>query len=57
MRKNSEYCSEVVSYENQLEDSFDLVASEADQLYEGQGRLKKTYEHLVKLGRVGGSSR
>ncbi len=38
----------VHDYERELETSFDVVLDEADQLYEGQGRLKKTYERLAK---------
>ncbi len=40
--------SKVHNYECELESSFDTVLNEADQLYEGQGRLKKTYERLAK---------
>lgn len=40
--------SKVNNYERELETSFDVVLDEADQLYEGQGRLKKTYERLAK---------
>lgn len=40
--------SKVNNYEDELETSFDVVLDEADQLYEGQGRLKKTYERLAK---------
>lgn len=36
------------SYESELEKSFDVVLDEADELYEGQGRLRKTYERLAK---------
>jgi hypothetical protein len=36
------------NYEGELETSFNVVLDEADQLYEGQGRLKKTYERLAK---------
>jgi hypothetical protein len=38
----------VIAYESELERSFDLVLKEADQLYQGQGRLKKTYGRLAK---------
>lgn len=38
----------VFTYESELETSFDLVLREADQLYQGQGRLKKTYDRLAK---------
>ncbi|MBI5049847.1 MAG: nucleotidyl transferase AbiEii/AbiGii toxin family protein [Nitrospirae bacterium] len=40
--------NKIPSYENELKDSFDLVLREAEELYEGQGRLKKTYERLAK---------
>ncbi len=36
------------SYESELEGSFDLVLREAEELYEGHGRLKKTYDRLAK---------
>lgn len=35
-------------YESELEKSFDFVVSEADELYAGRGRLRKTYERLAK---------
>ena len=38
----------VLAYESELAGSFDLVLKEAEQLYQGQGRLKKTYERLAK---------
>jgi len=42
------------SYESELDNSFDLVLKEADELYRGQGRLRKTYKrfakHLDELG-------
>jgi hypothetical protein len=38
----------VFTYESELESSFDLVLREADQLYQGEGRLKKTYKRLAK---------
>jgi hypothetical protein len=47
MDKDSEYGSDVVAYEDQLSHSFDLVVSEGEQLYEGRGRLRKTYHRLV----------
>ncbi|MCR4319081.1 MAG: nucleotidyl transferase AbiEii/AbiGii toxin family protein [Candidatus Brocadiaceae bacterium] len=40
--------NKVHNYESELEASFDVVLDEADQLYEGHGRLKRTYEHLAK---------
>lgn len=49
MSKNSEHSAEVLAYESEVERSFDFVVSEADQLYQGQGRLKKTYNRLIKL--------
>lgn len=46
--------SKVNNYEGELETSFDVVLDEGDQLYEGQGRLRKTYERLAKrLDEVG----
>ena len=38
----------VIEYERELESSFDLVLREAGELYQGEGRLKKTYERLAK---------
>jgi len=49
MNKNSKYKDEVPAYESKLGSSFDFVLSEADQLYQGQGRLRKTYERLAEL--------
>ena len=43
--KNKE---KVIEYESELESSFDLVLREAEELYQGEGRLKKTYERLAK---------
>lgn len=40
--------NKVHNYESELEASFDVVLDEADQLYEGHGRLKRTYERLAK---------
>lgn len=40
--------NKVRNYESELESSFDVVLDEADQLYEGHGRLKRTYERLAK---------
>lgn len=40
--------NKVHNYESELEVSFDVVLDEADRLYEGQGRLKRTYERLAK---------
>lgn len=48
MNKNPEYEDKVVSYERQLARSFNFVIREAEQLYQGQGRLRKTYERLTK---------
>ena len=47
MNKNLEYEDEVVPYEHQLASSFSFVIREADQLYQGQGRLRKTYDRLT----------
>jgi hypothetical protein len=38
----------VIEYERELESSFDLVLREAGELYQGEGRLKKTYKRLAK---------
>jgi len=46
MRKETK--GRIFAYESELETSFDLVLREADQLYQGQGRLKKTYDRLAK---------
>jgi hypothetical protein len=62
MNENSEYEAEVVAYEREVTRSFDFVVSEAEQLYQGQGRLRKTYNRLtrrleelgVSYGLVGG---
>ena len=62
MNKNSEYEDSVISYERKLAGSFNFVIREADQLYQGQGRLRKTYDRLtnrlealgVAYGVVGG---
>jgi len=62
MNKNSEYEDEVTPYERQLARSFNFVIREAEQLYQGQGRLRKTYDRLtnrlealgVAYGVVGG---
>ncbi len=48
MNKNSEYEAEVVPYERELTHSFDFVVSEAERLYQGQGRLRRTYDRLTK---------
>jgi hypothetical protein len=48
MNKNSEFETEVIAYERQLARSFNFVIREAEQLYQGQGRLKKTYDRLTK---------
>jgi len=48
MNKNSEYEDEVIAYERQLARSFNFVIREAEQLYQGQGRLRKTYDRLTK---------
>lgn len=62
MNKNSEYETEVISHERQLARSFNFVLREAEKLYHGQGRLRKTYDRLtnrlealgVAYGVVGG---
>jgi len=48
MNKYLKNKGEVPTYESKLESSFDFVLNEADQLYQGQGRLRKTYERLEK---------
>ena len=48
MNKNLEYEGEVIAYERQLARSFNFVIREAEQLYQGQGRLRKTYDRLTK---------
>lgn len=48
MTKNSEYEEKGISYEHQLSRSFNFVIREAEQLYQGQGRLRKTYDRLTK---------
>jgi hypothetical protein len=48
MNKNWENRGEVATYERQLANSFNFVISEAEQLYRGQGRLRKTYDRLTK---------
>jgi hypothetical protein len=48
MNKNPEYEDEVIAYERQLARSFNFVIREAEQLYQGQGRLRKTYDRLTK---------
>ena len=49
MNKDSAFSgSDAVAYEGQLARSFDLVVSEGEQLYEGRGRLRKTYDRLVR---------
>ena len=48
MNKNSENETEVTPYERQLARSFNFVIREAEQLYQGQGRLRKTYNRLTK---------
>ena len=46
--------NKIPQYEWELEKSFDFVVREGDQLFEGGGRLKRTYErlaqHLDELG-------
>lgn len=38
----------IPAYETELESSFDFVLKEAEELYQGEGRLKKTYDRLAK---------
>src|SRR4030067_1937119 len=38
----------VIEYESELGSSFDLVLREAGELYQGEGRLKKTYDRFAK---------
>src|SRR3990170_6120437 len=47
MMKNKKK-EKVIEYERELESSFYLVLREAGELYQGEGRLKKTYERLAK---------
>ena len=47
MDNEIKHTDEVVEYEHKLTHSFDFVLMEADRLYQGQGRLKKTYERLA----------
>jgi len=54
MNKDLKQEGELRTYESELDKSFDFILSEAGQLYEGQGRLRKTYERLAKrLGELG----
>lgn len=48
MNKDLKQEGELRTYESELDKSFDFVLSEAGQLYQGQGRLRKTYERLAK---------
>src|SRR3989304_888932 len=43
--KNKE---KVIEYESELKRSFDLVLRESEELYQGEGRLKKTYDRFAK---------
>ena len=62
MNKISKSKAQVIPYENELSSSFNFVIREAEQLYQGQGRLRKTYDRLtnrleslgVAYGVVGG---
>lgn len=47
MNKKPESGDKGVVYEKRLKESFDFVLKEADLLYEGKGRLRKTYERLA----------
>jgi hypothetical protein len=40
--------SKIHPYEEELDTSFDLVLAEGDQLYQGKGRLRDTYERLTR---------
>src|SRR4030043_1943508 len=46
MRKKTK--GRIFAYESELETSFDLVLREAGELYQGPGRLKKTYDRFAK---------
>jgi len=48
MSKNSEKKTEVTPYEHRLAKSFDFAISEAEHLYRGQGRLRRTYDRLTE---------
>ena len=48
MNEDLKHKDEMLVYESKLESSFDFVLSEAGQLYQGQGRLRKTYERLAR---------
>ncbi len=43
--KNEE---KAIEYESELAKSFDFVLREAEELYEGHGRLRETYERLAR---------
>jgi len=54
MNKDLKQGGEARTYESELDKSFDFVLSEAGQLYEGQGRLRKTYDRLaLRLDELG----
>jgi len=38
----------IPAYETELQSSFDFVLKEAEELYQGGGRLKKTYDRLAR---------
>jgi len=48
MKRDSYHQDSVHTYENELRDSFHFVLGEAGQLYQGEGRLKETYERLAR---------
>ena len=48
MNKDLKHNSQVLAYESQLEDSFRFVLCEAEQLYGGQGRIRKTYDRFAR---------
>jgi len=47
MSRNSEHKPEPRPYETEAEHSFDSVVSEGERLFQGQGRLRTTYERLT----------
>jgi hypothetical protein len=48
MNKDLKQRGKLRTYKSELENSFGFVLSEAGQLYQGQGRLRKTYERLAR---------
>jgi len=47
MSRNSEHKPEPRPYDTEVEHSFDSVVSEGERLFQGQGRLRTTYERLT----------